>query len=378
MDFFFQNTNNTTLAKTLAIFWLTAKIMSFNLWMSNRFFAVIPVHQLFQNTNQSIHFILYILSICTLLITILFKPKKALLIILFFAEILACLLDYTRWQPWQFQYLSMLFVCIICFNDFKKATQWIALIMASIYIFSGLHKLNYHFLQNMWSQTILKDFLGLNQNTIIQLKLTKIGYALPIVETLAGFGLLSKFWQKKAAKVLIIMHLILLIILGPLGLNYNQIVWPWNLAMIVFVYHLFIKNKTPIANFNLLLSPRLYIIALLWLVMPIFSFWNKWPHYLSNDLYSGKALGMQIIIKDKEIEKHPLAIYANTINNEDSIITVSIQNWAMSELKTPQFPEWFYYQKLSLILKEKYNNNIRFNIYNSPKKDSLNTILNKP
>jgi hypothetical protein len=148
--------------------------------------------------------------------------------------------------------------------------------------------------------------------------------------------------------------------------------------MIVFVYHLFIKNKTPIVNFNLLLSPRLYIIALLWLVMPIFSFWNKWPHYLSNDLYSGKALGMQIIIKDKEIEKHPLAIYANNINNEDSIMTISIQNWAMSELKTPQFPEWFYYQKLSLILKEKYNNNIRFNIYNSPKKDSLNTILNKP
>ncbi|MFY8090579.1 MAG: hypothetical protein ACOVMI_04945 [Chitinophagaceae bacterium] len=352
--------------------------MSFNLWMSNRLFPVIPVHQLFQNTNQSIHFILYILSICTLLITILYKPQKALLIILFFAEILACLLDYTRWQPWQFQYLSMLFVCIICFNDFKKATQWIALIMASIYIFSGLHKLNYHFLQNMWSQTILKDFLGLNQNTIIQFKLTKIGYVLPIVETLAGFGLLSKFWQKKAAKVLIIMHLILLIILGPLGLNYNQIVWPWNVAMIVFVYHLFIKNKTPIVNFNLLLSPRLYIIALLWLVMPIFSFWNKWPHYLSNDLYSGKALGMQIIIKDKEIEKHPLAIYANTINNEDSIMTISIQNWAMSELKTPQFPEWFYYQKLSLILKEKYNNNIRFNIYNSPKKDSLNTILNKP
>ena len=117
MDFLFKNTNNTTLAKTLALFWLTAKIMSFNLWMNDRLFPLIPVHQLFQNINQSIHFFLYLLSICILIITILFKPNKVLFLILFFAETFACLLDYTRWQPWQFQYLSMLFVCIICFND---------------------------------------------------------------------------------------------------------------------------------------------------------------------------------------------------------------------------------------------------------------------
>lgn len=371
-----KTNNKYLLVQIVCMFWLIAKVMSFSLWMNDRTFPLIAVHPLFQNSNQNFHIVIYAGSLLLLSTTLFFKPKKKLLLVLLVLEIVACLSDYTRWQPWQFMYCSMLFIFIICFNDTKKAFQWVGVILVSTYIYSGLHKLNSHFIDNMWVESILKDFLNLSSTTIIKFKLTKIGLLLPIIETLAGVGLLSKFWQKKAAYMLILMHLLLLLILGPIGLNYNKIVWPWNIAMICLLYLIFIKQSTMVFNFNLLLSPSLMLIAFLWIIMPLCSFWGKWPHYLSNDLYSAKAMGMQLTIKHKNLSNNPLVAFSNGVHKEDSTITVNIQHWAMQELGTPQFPEWFYYQKMATLLKATYQNHIHFSILNSPYKDSLNNILN--
>ncbi|MFY8128302.1 MAG: hypothetical protein ACOVMM_07970 [Chitinophagaceae bacterium] len=368
--------NRNSAQKIISTFWLIAKLLSFKLWTSERLFPLVPSHSIFQNTHYIVHVACFIISISILMLCVFFKPSKWLLLILLFTEVFSCMMDITRWQPWEFQYLSMLYVSIICVNDYQKCKQWFALIVVSIYIYSGLHKFNFHFINNMWIETILKDFLRITASSIQQYKLAKLGFTLPIVETLAGIGLLSKFWQKKAAYVLITMHVCILVILGPLGINYNQIVWPWNMAMIGLLYVLFIKNKTSILNFNIILLPSLYIIALLWLVMPIFSFWEKWPHYLSNDLYSGKAMGMQVLIQSKD-SNNPLVKYSNVNSKKDSAISITVQHWAITELNTPQFPEWFYYKKIAEILKKRYGNNISFSLYNTPKKDSLNKILNK-
>ena len=38
------------------------------------------------------------------------------------------------------------------------------------------------------------------------------------------------------------MHLFILIAIGPLGRNFNVVVWPWNLAMIAFLLILFFRR----------------------------------------------------------------------------------------------------------------------------------------
>jgi hypothetical protein len=93
-------------------------------------------------------------------------------------------------------------------------------------------------------------------------------------------------------------------------------------------------------------------------------------------LYSGKAMGMQVII-NVEDKNSPLIKYSSSYFSNDSTVTINLQHWAMAELNTPQFPEWFYYKKMAEILKIGFGNKIYFNLYNTPHKDSLNKILNK-
>ena len=48
-----------------------------------------------------------------------------------------------------------------------------------------------------------------------------------------------------ANRMLQFVHLAALLFLGPLGHNYNWVVWPWNLAMIGLVWALFAAQTPP-------------------------------------------------------------------------------------------------------------------------------------
>lgn len=40
----------------------------------------------------------------------------------------------------------------------------------------------------------------------------------------------------------IAMHVFILLVLGPVGHRFNVVIWPWNLAMIVFLFILFFRR----------------------------------------------------------------------------------------------------------------------------------------
>jgi hypothetical protein len=94
------------LLKIISLAWIAAKLMSFKVWTSDRIFPILPTFDSISLPNE-VHLFLYIISLFGMGI-IFFVPNKKIIAAVLILEITACLLDYMRWQPWEYQYLLTL------------------------------------------------------------------------------------------------------------------------------------------------------------------------------------------------------------------------------------------------------------------------------
>jgi hypothetical protein len=263
---------NILLAVT-CIFWLIAKIISWKLWVTERLFPVIPTFDFLSAIPAIAHWI-FLFSSIGLLISLTIRPgNKTLQYSLMLFELFACLLDENRWQPWEYLYLFILLLFIL--NKSEKTAiiySSFVIVLATIYFYSGIHKMQEGFVTYMWDHTILKRMLHLPISFQPKNWLHYCGYALPSVECIAGIGLLFAATKKIASILLMAMHVFILVLLGPWGIQYNVIVWPWNVAMIFFLYYLFIDNGNKSFFQFLLPGLRYKMILFCWAVLPAFNF----------------------------------------------------------------------------------------------------------
>ncbi len=271
---------------------------------------------------------------------IFFKPLSKTLIAFFILfEILSCLLDYNRWQPWEYQYLLTFYIFLFS-NNKTQIIKLISILICFTYIFSGLHKLNGGFIYLIWESMILGKLLHFNfdsHNIIIHY----FGLFIPIIEIILGIGILIFTKKKYFILGLIIMHLLIIYFLCPIGLNYNLIVIPWNLLMLLLIIILFhntnmnfIKNFQPFYKFD-------FVIIILVCLLPILNFFSLWDDYLSFNLYSGNNQTM--VVEVERIEQIPELKKHSSSNKIYKILKNStpiyINSMAMSEIKVPLYSE---------------------------------------
>jgi len=352
------------LLKVTAFFWAIMKLWTYKKWIADRLYPVIPTFDFLENIPGFVHSVLFCLSLVFLSLIFL-KQKKRLIILLFLSsEVLSCLLDVVRWQPWEYMYLCIFGVILINYRKPKSIIILIHLFLVSMYLFSGLHKMNRVFLNDVWVNTILIDLLGISFDTVLKYKLFFIGLIIPFFEVLfAGLLLFSKN-KKKISFYLIAIHLAVLIILGPFGLNFNSVIWFWNLALI-FVLIILYNKAFEITEAKNILSHNFYWL-ILWFVMPVFSFFGRWYQYLSFNLYSGKGEQMYIYFLRKDLvnpEFGSITLY----NHKPS---VNLHNWAMKELNSAPIPEMEVYLKIGEEIKKRYGKDrVKIILYNSGNKE---------
>lgn len=327
-----------------AVACLVSMILCYKLWLGERLFPLTPVTALLPQVNHPFDIILFVCAIVLLICISIFRnPQKFIIAFLCFALILA-LLDQNRWQPWFYQYILMFFV--LSFFNFRcdnikhqnAVITILRLMTGVIYFWSGLQKLNPHFLADTfpWLMEPITDHLG--ANSINHFKLA--GHAFPLIETGAGIALFIRPIRKAAVIAVLLMHLFILFVVGPLGHNYNPVVWPWNVAMMCFVMVLFYNNE--VFDLEMIRSMFRYhslkIVTFLFIMMPLFNFFNLWDSYLSHNLYSGNTSNGVIYVSDSVKNKLPEAIkpYAIGQLNQNQI---TIKYWAMQELGVPAYPE---------------------------------------
>jgi hypothetical protein len=303
------------------------------------------------------------------MILALFKPKKIFLIFIMGFEIFLMSMDQMRWQPTLFQFLITLWIAIIEPKEFKL---YFFSLLSLTYVFSGLHKLNLGFINFIWGKFFLVDFFGIPTEISFHPVVKSIGFIFPVIEILSGVLLWTKY-KKIGWGIVITMHLFLLIVLGPLGNNYNSIVWPWNVLMILFALIFIIKTPLLI-NFNSFKSLTGVFLGVVLILLPVLSFFGKYTPYLSFGLYSGNT--DYLYVRSSCLYNYKTEDSFGKSIEIDNDRYVSVFNWSMTDLNVPMIPYMPVFKDFEFYFNRQCSGTSKFLIQSYPYKNKQTWYLN--
>lgn len=327
----------------VAVGMLISILTSWNLWAGQRWLPTCPIiPDLYLSPPYDY---LLLAAQIILLIILLFTTKVRL--VLFLILLLNCfmvILDQNRLQPWFFIYNSIFLVLFFYdwridnVNNYYSYFIILQILFSAVYVYSGIQKLNSHFISETfpWFIKPLEGILSLRQLQTI----SKAGYMVPIIEIGIGVFILIKPLRFIAIPMMIIMHLVIIVIMGPTGRNYNAVIWPWNLVMIAIGILLF-SGKTTERYFSiahLFSVPVFYLIIGLFWIAPAANFFNKWDAYLSFSLYSGNTNDVNIELTEAAYKNLPLYVRHHVVFENNQYVLYP-KWWCMNELNVPLYPE---------------------------------------
>jgi len=254
-------------------------------------------------------------------------------------------LDQSRLQPWLIEY-SVLFGALLClpWNNRRgwpeketasalHACRWL---MIWTYFYSGLQKLGYGFvsvLASMAAPMISRLHASSALLSIRVLRPAALGLAL--AECVSGVLLVFPRTRRPAVVCLILMHVTLLLWLGPLALGWNSAIWPWNAAMIGLLITLFWGRGGWGVRDMWNAHPYAKTVAIVFALLPILTICGITDSYWGFSLYSGNVKAAVVYIGPQHLSDLPASVrpYAK----QDGIL--DLDQWSSSELGVPLYPE---------------------------------------
>jgi hypothetical protein len=329
---------------TVLIGLLASIILSHPLWAGDRWFPKTTLIEDYFGVPYPYDYIQLVVLI--LLIVFSFSTQKKIpTVLLIIFSVYMCFDDQNRLQPWFYNYILILFILLFYRhrvdepNNYTTVFISLQLLVALIYIFSGIQKMNSSFVPDTfeWMISAFDTVLSKRQLGIV----TKFGYVIPYFELSIGVLLLVKQFRFIVVPLVILMHILILIMLGPTGKSYNSVVWPWNIIMIALILLLFadVKQERFFDISFLFKGLSFYIVITLMLIFPIFSLNNQYDSYLSSSLYSSNLNECQLILTDKAYKRLPNDLKAFCTTNVDHNV-LYIKKWVEEELNVPCVPEY--------------------------------------
>lgn len=362
----FRNTPDF-IVRITCIFWIFTKLFSYNLWHIDRLYPIAPTFEFLDGAPQMVHLSLLFASLFGMFLIFLFPKKQYFIVLTLLMEFTSCLLDQNRWQPYEYQYFITCLFFVVYRKSPKQFLNYFTFLLVVIYLNSGLHKLYGPFLHRVWDRMILHQFFGLDETVIKSVYLHYSGLTLGLIESVSAIGLLLAKQKKYFAWMLVGMHIFIFWLISPLGLNYNSIVWPWNIIMIILLYRIYCRNEHINVDIKKLMHRFNIFFFLLLGVMPLLNFAGLFDDFLSFNLYSGSSAQMEICFtKDSDIGK-----YEQFVNKHKSFCpnqkSISLNNWALTEMNVVAYPEErVYKQIMSKFKAQNPNIEVGFNIYRYP------------
>ncbi|MEX1203317.1 MAG: hypothetical protein WEA59_08750 [Ferruginibacter sp.] len=317
------------LLRTMLVCWATIQLLCYPLWHGLRDYPIIPIWDVLLKLPWFLHDTLFYGGLgCMLLL--LWKPNKRWAMILLVVTICGALLDQNRWQPWHYQFIWMLAAYVFLQKEKQVILAW-QIILVSVYFFSGLAKLQSAFIHDIWKNLFLQSWLGI---TAKNQWILRLGYVMPIAEMGFALLLLTGSFKKIGVYGLILMHLLILIWLGPFARNTIIEVWPWNIAMPFFLVALFYQRKLePMLAFFKIKFVRLLLLACC--ILPWLNLGGYWDRNLSFVMYSGGVPLLYICTNNNTV----LMQYASYMSNHKSAVLpckfpIPVYQWALKTIHT--------------------------------------------
>ena len=330
--------------------------LSLRLWISSRFFPLIPVARGLPVIPYPLDHIcagLLLALLCA--IGLASRPRPY---IFSFAALLVflALLDQTRWQPWVYLYLFML-LSLGCFSwkqedisGQENTLNICRLIVVATYFYSGLQKMNLHF-----AAVGVASLFGVRVSRLLPL-VHVWPWLIAATEAAIAVALLTRKYRNLAVIYGISMHLFILFSCIVIR-RWNSVVWPWNVAMIAFLVLLFWNVQFSFVDIAWRNPIRFQkIILVLFGIMPLFSFFGLWDSYLSASLYSANVPEATVVFRGAVREQLPRRIRSYVRNRPAGTYMLKIGDWALGELNVPPYPAMRAYRMVGADIC-KYSNN---------------------
>lgn len=333
---------------------ICAILLSSGLWSSDRLFGLSPIVSSLAEVPSSINYFLVLFMVAVLAVSIRIQETYTLvppLICLGFFV----LQDLLRFQPYIYMYAFMLCVAVyVSLNGNKEnAINALRIMVVGIYFWAGAQKINYSF----YDSTLPWFMSGIFPSELLENKLVTYSmYLVPFLEVAVAIFFL---WSATVWLGFVLatgMLVFVLLCLGPLGWNWNSVVWPWNIALYLLDIVLFKNAKISAKN---ILIPRSAIHAsalLLFLILPILSYFGKWHAYPSFQLYSGNAKSAYLEVPENVLKAFP--VLGSVVYDGE----IWLQDWSIEEMNVVTYPEEFIFFSSVKTLCEKVEESDRDNI----------------
>ncbi len=275
----------------------------------------------------------------------------------------AFLLDQHRLQPWAYQ--SAIYATVFAsVPDAVRSRRLLLPLAISVYLYSGLGKLDYQFAHSVGQDlinTATRPLGGLPE-AMGSTTRAKIALLLPATELLIGFGLIFRRLRRPAGVLVIAMHVTLVVLLGPWGMNHSHGVLLWNLLLIVQAWMLFVRPVDGSSDVdakptedqrlqrqehprrrNLFCLPAMALIAIA-LVAPLFERSGYWDHWLSWALYSphSSRVDVEIHRSATDLLDRSIVPFLEPDRDEDGWHKLSLSRWSLQTLGVPVYPQARY------------------------------------
>jgi hypothetical protein len=323
----------------------TGLLLSHKLWTNAREYPLTPVWSFLKPLVFPFDYIVLTVMLALLAaITVVAKPVKLIFGFILLA-ILYASFDQSRWQPWFYQYLFMLATIMV---SYKSATEEdgdktllsiCRLIVVSIYFWSAIQKFNAGFVHETFPW--LMEPLGTLLPAALKTRLHLLGFGATVMELGIAIGLLIRKLRTAAVVLCWSTHLFILACIGPWARNHNNVVWPWNIAMGVFVGLLFWR-ESDIRLRDVLWGSRTvlqFAVLLLFGIAPVLNLSNDWDSYLSFGLYSGNYNSAAIYMTHAAAQTLPENVHKFVVDEGAPESALYLCDWAWGELNVPPYPE---------------------------------------
>ncbi len=234
--------------------------------------------------------------------------------------IVLALLDQHRWQPWFYQLL--LFAAIFRLGSRKTIVGCLTWLTISIYFYSALGKLDAEFLhtvgQQFWEEMLQWIGQAHPADEAWQERPILLIATLPAAEFLLAAGLAWPTTRRIAAALVMLFHLGLMLLLGPLGLNHSAGVVCWNLQFAGQAMWLFVlldanrldKPTDVVAEPTEVRWKNYLAIAIsgLAVALPLGERNGLWDHWASWALYAPHSSRTEVWIANTSVDLLPASL----------------------------------------------------------------------
>lgn len=319
----------------LGLFSAAVLLISMRAWRTPADFPTSPVFDFLPQIPRPLDMVLPVCFLLLSLALIFARKTKRIHFALVIIGLLLTLLDINRLHPWFYLILWVnLTLLVVPAGNPGMLRVLLALLIFGIYFWSGFHKLNPQFPKSVlpW----LLEPWGLFQEGAP----SGIGYLLAVLEMAMPVLMLFHRTRWVGFSLLCGMHLMILIAIGPFGHNWNQVVWPWNIAMPVFAWLTFVKADRPPFELPDVLRIQVFsgLMAIFVVFLPGLHSLGKWNGYLSWSLYSGRIPTAGILLEKEFVPAMPPFIQNRFLESGPDYRSILLTEWSERKRGVAPFP----------------------------------------